>query len=125
MGMGLPVEGEGWWRTLMGAEGLPQGVVGETLATWVKSARDWRPVPPMTAIWMGSARMGERTAVKWTELSYHCSDLLYLPSSCGQYGQCVEVFGCTMPLRNEACEGRESKVRSDCPTTARDFGWRA
>lgn len=33
MGIGLPLEGEGWWRTLIGAEGAPQGVDGVTLAT--------------------------------------------------------------------------------------------
>ena len=54
MGMGLPVEGDGWWRTEIGADGEPQGVSTLTLATCVKSAREARPVPPMTAIRMGS-----------------------------------------------------------------------
>ena len=55
MGIGLPVDGDGWWRTVIGAEGRPHGVVGLMLATCVKSARDARPVPPMTAIRIGSA----------------------------------------------------------------------
>ena len=50
IGIGLPVVGEGWCRTLMGEEGVPQGVDMFRFATWVKSARDWRPVPPMTAM---------------------------------------------------------------------------
>ena len=54
IGIGLPVDGDGWWRTDIGAEGDPHGVVGLMLATWVKSAREARPVPPMTAMWMGS-----------------------------------------------------------------------
>ena len=55
--MGLPVEGEGWWRTEMGEEGAPQGVEGEMIATWVKSAREARPVPPITAMWIGSVSL--------------------------------------------------------------------
>jgi hypothetical protein len=54
MGIGLPVEGEVWWRTEMGEEGLPQGVLGVSVATGVKPPMDCRPVPPMTAMWMGS-----------------------------------------------------------------------
>lgn len=54
MGIGLPVEGEGWWRMDIGDEGEPHGVLGWRVATWVKSASDWRPVPPMTAIRTGS-----------------------------------------------------------------------
>lgn len=54
MGIGKPVWGEGWWRTPIGEEGVPQGVVGVRLATWVKLGRDWRPVPPITAIEIGS-----------------------------------------------------------------------
>lgn len=33
MGIGLPVEGEGWWRTEIGEEGVPHGVVGLRVAT--------------------------------------------------------------------------------------------
>lgn len=54
MGIGLPVEGEGWCRTAIGEDGLPHGVVGVRLATWVKWGRDCRPVPPITAMVMGS-----------------------------------------------------------------------
>lgn len=53
-GMGLPsAEGEEWWRTAMGEEGVPQGVVTLREATGVKPGRDWRPVPPITAMGMG------------------------------------------------------------------------
>lgn len=34
--MGLPVEGEGWWRMEIGEEGVPHGVVGFNVATCVK-----------------------------------------------------------------------------------------
>lgn len=54
MGIGLPVEGEGWWRMLMGEEGMPQGVVEWMVATGVKPGRDCRPVPPMTAMATGA-----------------------------------------------------------------------
>lgn len=40
MGMGLPVDGEGWWRIVIGEEGLPQGVWRLRVATCVKPARD-------------------------------------------------------------------------------------
>lgn len=39
MGIGLPVDGDGWCRTDMGAEGVPQGVVGLIVATCVKCGR--------------------------------------------------------------------------------------
>lgn len=55
-GVGWPVVGEGWCRMEMGEEGAPQGVVGWRVATGVKFARAWRPVPPMTAIRTGSRR---------------------------------------------------------------------
>lgn len=54
MGMGLPDVGEGCWRTAIGEEGEPQGVVGLRLATCVKPASELRPVPPITAMWIGS-----------------------------------------------------------------------
>ena len=38
----------------IGEDGVPQGVSGLRVATWVKPWRDWRPVPPMTAIDIGS-----------------------------------------------------------------------
>lgn len=38
----------------MGDDGLPHGVKGSTVAAGVKPGRDWRPVPPMTAIRTGS-----------------------------------------------------------------------
>jgi hypothetical protein len=34
--IGLPVEGDGWWRIEIGDEGVPHGVVGLRVATWVK-----------------------------------------------------------------------------------------
>jgi hypothetical protein len=37
----------------MGEEGVPQGVVTLREATGVKPGRDWRPVPPITAMGMG------------------------------------------------------------------------
>ena len=40
IGNGSPVEGDGWCRIDIGEEGVPQGVVGVRVATWVKSARD-------------------------------------------------------------------------------------
>jgi hypothetical protein len=40
-------------RTVMGEEGAPQGVVSVRVAMGVKPERCWRPVPPITAIWMG------------------------------------------------------------------------
>ena len=48
----LPLLGV-WCRTVMGDEGVPQGVVGLIEATGVKPGRDWRPVPPITAMGMG------------------------------------------------------------------------
>jgi len=48
----LPLLGV-WCRTVMGDEGVPQGVVGLSEATGVKPGRDWRPVPPITAMGMG------------------------------------------------------------------------
>lgn len=55
MGMGFPDVGEGWWRTAIGDEVFPQGVSTFRFATWVKPGNDCRPVPPMTAMWIGSA----------------------------------------------------------------------
>jgi hypothetical protein len=53
-GMGLPSEeGEEWWRTVTGDEGVPQGVVMLREAIAVNPGRDWRPVPPITAMGMG------------------------------------------------------------------------
>lgn len=54
MGIGLPVDGDGWWRTVMGEEVAPQGVSTLRFATGVKEGRLWRPVPPMTAMGIGS-----------------------------------------------------------------------
>lgn len=54
MGIGLGREEEGWWRTEIGEEGAPQGVSSLRVATWEKPPMDWRPVPPITAMWMGS-----------------------------------------------------------------------
>lgn len=54
IGMDLPVEGDGWCSTAIGEDGAPQGVEGLILATCVKSAREARPVPPMTAMCIGS-----------------------------------------------------------------------
>lgn len=54
MGMSLPVEGDLWCSTLMGDEGVPHGVSTFKLAARVKPGNDCRPVPPMTAMWMGS-----------------------------------------------------------------------
>ncbi len=54
IGIGLPVVGDGCWSTAIGDEGVPHGVVGLRLATCVKSARELRPVPPITPIVMGS-----------------------------------------------------------------------
>lgn len=54
MGTGWWDCGEGWCRTEMGEEGLPQGVVGSRVATWEKPGRCCRPVPPMTAMGIGS-----------------------------------------------------------------------
>jgi hypothetical protein len=52
--MGLPSEeGEEWWRTVTGDEGVPQGVVMLREAIAVNPGRDWRPVPPITAMGMG------------------------------------------------------------------------
>ena len=48
---------------LMGEEGEPQGVEGLRVATWVKPGRDWRPVPPITAMWMGSGVACQHWAV--------------------------------------------------------------
>ena len=56
MGIGLFMDREGWWRTAIGDEGAPHGVSGLMLATWVKSASEARPVPPITAMRMGSER---------------------------------------------------------------------
>jgi len=39
---------------LIGAEGEPHGVVGVIVATCVKSAKEASPVPPMTAMRIGS-----------------------------------------------------------------------
>ncbi len=47
----------------MGEEGEPQGVEGLRVATWVKPGRDWRPVPPITAMWMGSGVACQHWAV--------------------------------------------------------------
>ena len=52
MGMGFPDEGDVWCRIEMGEEGIPQGVDGLRVATWVKSGRVCRPVPPITAMRM-------------------------------------------------------------------------
>lgn len=52
--MGLPVEGDGWWRIDIGEEGVPHGVVGLRDATCVKLGKDCNPVPPITAIETGS-----------------------------------------------------------------------
>ncbi len=41
----------------MGEEGWPQGVKGFTVAMGVKPGRDWRPVPPITAILTASGRV--------------------------------------------------------------------
>jgi hypothetical protein len=38
---------------VMGEEGVPQGVSTLREATGVKPGRDWRPVPPITAMEMG------------------------------------------------------------------------
>jgi hypothetical protein len=54
MEMGAPVVGEGCWRMEMGEDGVPQGVLGVSVATCVKPGRDWRPVPPMTAMGTGA-----------------------------------------------------------------------
>ena len=50
MGMGLPVVGEGWFRMEIGEEGVPQGVLGVSVAARVKLGSVCRPVPPITAI---------------------------------------------------------------------------
>ena len=47
--------GEGWERMVMGDEGWPQGVGTVRVVTGVKPGREERPVPPMTAIRMGSS----------------------------------------------------------------------
>jgi hypothetical protein len=49
-----------WERMEMGEDGCPQGVRGLTVAIGVKPGRDWSPVPPITAILMGSDSMLER-----------------------------------------------------------------
>lgn len=56
-GIGAPLVGDGWCRMEIGDDGAPQGVVGFRVATWVKWGRDWRPVPPMTAMWTGSGSL--------------------------------------------------------------------
>lgn len=55
MGLGFPVDGEGWWRMVMGDEGAPQGVEMVREATFWKPGSSRRPVPPMTAMRTGSA----------------------------------------------------------------------
>lgn len=55
MGMGLPVEGEGWCRMEIGDDGSPHGVSTLSVAARVKPGSDWMPVPPMTAMWTGAA----------------------------------------------------------------------
>ena len=52
--------GKGWWGRggrgmVMGDEGWPQGVGTVRVVTGVKPGREERPVPPMTAIRMGSS----------------------------------------------------------------------
>lgn len=42
------------WRTVMGDEGVPQGVSIERDATGVKPGRWEIPVPPITAMGIGS-----------------------------------------------------------------------
>jgi hypothetical protein len=46
--------GEGCSRTRIGADGFPHGVLRDRAATGEKPGRDSRPVPPMTAMEMGS-----------------------------------------------------------------------
>lgn len=48
--MGFPVDGEGCSETVIGLDGLPQGVVRSREATGWKFGRDSRPVPPITAM---------------------------------------------------------------------------
>jgi hypothetical protein len=55
MGIGLPVDGEGWCRMEMGDDGSPHGVSTFSDAARVKPGSDWMPVPPMTAMWTGAA----------------------------------------------------------------------
>jgi hypothetical protein len=54
-----------WWcRTVIGDDGVPQGVVMFSEATWVKPGSSRRPVPPMTAMGTGAITL---------EVSYHQS----------------------------------------------------
>lgn len=45
------------WRTVIGEDGEPQGVLTAREAMGVKPSRRWRPVPPITAIWIGLSKV--------------------------------------------------------------------
>ena len=81
MGIGLGREEEGWWRTEMGEEGAPQGVSSLRVATWEKPPMDWRPVPPITAMWMGSSVGSALGVYVRRDVRYRHSYLRCSPSS--------------------------------------------
>ena len=56
MGIGFPVDGEGWCKILIGEEGKPHGVEGRIVVTGWKPGSDCRPVPPITAIETGAVK---------------------------------------------------------------------
>lgn len=88
MGMGLPVEGEGWWRIEIGEDGVPHGVSTFRVAASVKFSRAWMPVPPITAILTGSVGGEDATgdgslpvsedtdlSMTWDFLPFFCREL--------------------------------------------------
>lgn len=73
----------------MGDDGAPHGVSGLRVATCVKSANDWRPVPPMTAMPTGSLPHVSLMAANGPYQTDLSRSVLRSPS-CGS--RCVFVF---------------------------------
>jgi hypothetical protein len=119
MGMSLPVEGDLWCKTLMGDEGVPHGVSTLRDAARVKPGSDCRPVPPMTAMWMGSVRRERVAKSQVPRLLKMCVSLVW-SGACLVQRLPVYVLATFDILRKPMC-----MYRTECVLGLKDLNFRA